>query len=159
MRIVSEAEAIELFRRLMTPFITHPPASALGLFDAFVGFHRDIRVRDTDHSVLLEWGSMTPRLLPAFGDLRVSDFPWDKSDRQWLGLSRQLKSTQQDGGTALRAWAYFGVAVGDEPSSNVESDELDGLDIALARFVREPYVARLLAIKPSRVIAFVGEVG
>ncbi len=159
MPLISESEAIEHFARLMTPFIGSPPSQAVQLFDAFVGFHRDIRVRGADDSLLLEWGAMTPHLLSGFTDLRVSDFQWDNMEYKWLGLSRQLKSVQDDGDRALRVFVYFGEAVGDEPSSNIEFEGLIGLDAALARFVAEPYVAGLLALRPSRVTAFVGDVG
>lgn len=159
MQFVSQSEAIERFGRLMTPFIDSPPSQALQLFEAFVGFHRDVSVRGANDSLMLEWGVMTPHLLNGFTDLRVIDFKWDKQQYKWLGLSRQLKSDQDDGDRALRAFVYFAEAVGDEPSSNIEFDGLDGLDAALARFVGEPYVAELLALRPSRVTAFVGDVG
>jgi hypothetical protein len=159
MRTVSEPEAIRLFARLMTPFIEVPPSTSRELFEVFVGFHREIRVRGADDSLMLEWGVLTPHRLDGFTDLRVCDFEWDKKVYQWLGLSRQLKSTQDDGDTALRAFVYFGDAVGGEPSSNMEFDGLEGLERALGRFVRQPYVAALLAARPSQVTAFVGEIG
>jgi len=158
MRTVSEREAVKLFGQLMTPFIDTPPVG-MELFEAFARFHRDIRVQGAEDSVMLEWGVMTPHLLSGFTDLRVTDFDWDKAEYKWLGLSRQLKSAQGDGDTALRAFVYFGLPTGDEPSSNVEFDGLNGLEAAFQRFVQVPYVPSLLAQRPSRVTAFVGEVG
>lgn len=160
MQTLSELEAIELFERLMTPFINSPPSSGMELFQVFADFHRDIRVRDTDDSLMLEWGVMTPLIRNGFTDSRVGgDSVWGKEEYQWLGLSRQLKSTQEDDDTALRAFVYFGLALGDEPSSNIEYDGLDELEAALTRFVQQPYVTKLLEARPSRVTAFVSEVG
>ncbi len=159
MRTVSEREAVRLFAQVMTPFIEVPPPAGREFFEAFARFHREVRVRGADDSVLLEWGSMTPHLLSSFTDLRVTDPDWDKVEYQWLGLSRQLKSAREDGDTALRAFVYFAPATGREPSSNIEFDGLDGLEAAFQRFAQVPYVAGLLGETPSRVTAFVGEVG
>src|SRR3712207_5268265 len=118
MRTVSSTEAIGLFRQAMHPLTAWGPVTGWEWFDAFLDFHRSIRVRFADASLLLEWGTMPPRLLPGFADLRVGYYPWDATERRWLGLSRQLKAAQQDSDLALRTWAYFDQATGVEPSSN-----------------------------------------
>lgn len=159
MQTVSEREAVRLFAQVLTPFIESPPPAGMELFEAFARFHAEIRVRGADDSVMLEWGAMTPHLLNGFADLRATDFAWDKLEYQWLGLSRQLKSATGDGDTALRAFVYFGRSTGDEPSSNLEFDGLDGLEAAFQQFTQVPYVADLLGKRPSRVTAFVGSVG
>jgi len=159
MKTVTASEAIGIFERLMTPFIETPPSSALEVYCALTQFHRDIRVTKADDSLMLEWGAMTPHLLNGFTDLRTTDFDWDNTKYRLIAVSHQLKSTQEDDDIALRAFIYFGPATSNEPSSNIEYDGLDELEAVLDRFVQVPYVAGLLATKPSRVTAFVGEVG
>ncbi len=159
MPTVSEREAVKLFGEAMTPYIENPPSVSMELFAAFARFHRDIRVEGAEDSVMLEWAIMTPHRLHGFTDIRVTNFTWESTEYQCLCLSRQLKSAQGDGDTALRVFAYFDPPSGDEPSSNIEFDGLDGLEAAFQQFVQVPYVAALLAKRPSRVTAFVGEVG
>ncbi len=159
MPTVSEREAVRLFAEAMTPFIQQPPTVGMELFEAFASFHRDIRVQGTGDSVMMEWGIMTPQRLSRFTDIRVTDFTWESTKYQCLALSRQLKSEQGDGDTALRVFAFFDPPRGDELASNIEFDGLDGLEGAFQQFVQVPYVAGLLAKRPSQVTAIVGEVG
>ena len=155
---VSEAKAVAEFARRMGPFIKSPPASGMAVVEAFVAFCRDVRVKDAQDAVMLEWGASRP-LLGGFTDLRESDPKWDDAKYQWVGLTRQVRSGNEDDDTALVAGLYFGKAKGDEPASDIEFEGMDDLDAHVGRLLKQKYVARLLGSKPSRVTAFASEVG
>jgi hypothetical protein len=104
-------------------------------------------------------GCHQPARLTRFADLRKEDFDdWDEARYKWIGLTREIALGRDDDDTVLCAFLYFGEATGDEPSGTVVC-RLENLDEQLGRFLGDAHVARLLALRPSRVTAFATEVG
>ena len=161
MQTLTEAQAIKRFSQLMKPFITWPPATAQEVVDEVIAFYHNVRIADADDCLMLEWGSSRPHLLFGFTDLRGSQsVNWGEAAYQWLGLSRQVLSDKGDDAPSFCAYLYFDKADGTEPSSGLEFQKsLEELDSTVAEFASVPYVARLLASKPSQVNGFISEMG
>ena len=156
---LTEAAAKAEFGQRMATFLDTAPATGMAVVDAFIAHYREVRIQNADDSVMLEWGSSSPHLLKGFTDLREIDVEWDENQYQWIGLTRQVQSGNEDDDTALCVSLYFELSTGDEPSSNIEFWGFNELEAALQKFLQKKFVSKLLATPPSRVTAFACEVG
>ncbi|MGD9715246.1 MAG: hypothetical protein AB7V46_24795 [Thermomicrobiales bacterium] len=159
MPTLDEADAIQEFGRRLSPFLTTPTLPGHAVFDAFIEFCRDVRIVHAGDQLILEWGTMQPHVLNGFTDIRGQSPQWEDSRYQWIGLTRQIMSGSGDDDAALSAFVYFGPETGEEPSSCIEFEGLDALDASVERFLKKKYVTRLLGEMPSKVTAFVSEIG
>ena len=157
---VTEAAAIEMFADAMNPLIADVPSKGHIVLDAFARFCREVRILNASDGVMLEWGVHRPHLLDGFADIRGEvDVDWEDSEFQWIGFTRQINSTNEDGDTALCVNLFFGPATGSEPSSNIEFFDMAELDTQIGRLSKSKFVSALLDTQPSQIIAFAGEIG
>ncbi len=144
------------------------------MLDQFVQFYRDTRItgaslEEDGDMLLLEWGATQPHLLDRFTDLRTCNpnrLKFDPTSYEWLGLTRQLFASAgdedaefDDGAITLCIFLFFEPATDEQESSNIWVHTPADISSGLAEFTRTGYVKRLLALRPSRVNAFISAVG
>jgi hypothetical protein len=159
MPTLNEADAIQEFGRRMSPLLTTPPSAAQVVFDAFIEFCRDVRIDNAGDQLMFEWGTMQPHVLNGFTDIRGQRPQWEAARYQWIGLTRQIMSGSGDDDAALSVFLFFGPETGEEPSSNIEFEGIENLEANVERFMKKKFVSQLLPTPPSKVTAFVSEIG
>lgn len=170
---VSLEEAVQRFRELCLPALKSPATSTADLLASFFDFYCTTRVEGAEMAkegdmVLLEWGANCPHLIHNFVDFRDledEEVDFEEQEYEWIGLTRQLTveedPEEEEEILGLCLFLYFGPAREDE-------NELGGslwiptpaaLRARLTEWKKNPYVHRLLRLRPAKVTAFVSSVG
>ncbi len=161
----SEEETVAKFAELLNPFL-HSAVNPLSVIEVVANFYRNFRIagtslEDSDDMLLLEWGTNRPFRFTGFRYL-LGDVDMEHSERQWLGLTRQIffPPTEEDmefgaGAIQLCAHLYFEESSGKSTPSALWVSHPDELDDQIAEFLENPFVASLVASPPTLLNAFV----
>jgi hypothetical protein len=173
---VSPEEVIHLFRDLVMPSLNPKTVRIEALLESFFAFYRDTRIEgawleEEGDMLLLEWGGNCPHLIKGFKDFREGgddEVDFDENEYEWIGLTRQVTCGTADPdeeaegeAVGLCLFIYFGKAGpdDDEAGDSLSVPTPNALPAKLKEFKKNPYVAKLLKHKPSKITAFVSGIG
>lgn len=173
---ISPEEAVHRFRELVAPWLHSKPTAIEAMLEAFFAFYRDTRIQgvmpgEEGDTLLLEWGANCPHLINGFKDFRAGgdeEADFDEREYEWIGLTRQVSLATADPddesegeAMGLCLFIYFGKAGpdDDEAADSLSIPTPAALPAKLKEFRKNPYVAKLLKHKPSKITAFVSGIG
>jgi len=164
---INREEAIQVFQRLVKSLSEEPSLTAREILNQFTQFYRDTpivgsKTGETWDALLLEWGVSHPLLIDRFTDFSTpQEVNFDSTSYQWLGLTRctTIEDEEGDDGTGIRLNMYFDPSIDKQKSSSMFIEAPEDIPAALVKLIAVPYVDLLLSCRPSRISAYMDNLG
>jgi hypothetical protein len=166
--------AIQRFLETARNLLTESAITAEAVLQRVVQDYCDVRIEgasiDTEGDILLlQWGAISPLVTDNPLDLRNAsdaEIAFEKLERQYIDFTRQVFVAGDDedvdfddSAVQLSITLVYGLATGDEPSSNQWIANPRRIDSEIAKFTIYPFVQKLFATPTSRLVATVQHCG